>query len=129
MGRGELAVNLPLGFEEDQEHNELHRRIFGHLKKEVLGGRKISKILHNEARREHLLNKILGTTDLPYDWTKQLVKKSDLDSEKSRANNLQSWKDNHFCSCPHSDYDTLKSENQTLKTENTQLKEHKCDSN
>ncbi len=29
--------------------------------------------------------------------------------------------------CPHSDYDTLKSERDTLKTENTQLQDHQCD--
>lgn len=178
MGQGELLANFPLGFDEKKKYNELHRRIFAHLKKEVLGGRKVSKILHNEARREHLLNKILGTTDLPRDWTKKLVKKADLDSETARANGLQTWKDNHDCSsgpcsvpchtsshsdynqrhtesqeyqrintklsgkvsnselqalldslpnCPHSDYDTLKSERDTLKAENTQLKEHKCD--
>jgi hypothetical protein len=30
-------------------------------------------------------------------------------------------------SCPHTDYDAVKSERDTLKTENTQLKEHNCD--
>ncbi len=29
--------------------------------------------------------------------------------------------------CPHTDYDTIKSERDNLKTENTQLKEHQCD--
>jgi chromosome segregation ATPase len=29
--------------------------------------------------------------------------------------------------CPHSDYDTLKSERDTLQTENTQLQDHQCD--
>ena len=31
--------------------------------------------------------------------------------------------------CPHSDYDTLKSERDTLKTENIQLQDHQCDCN
>jgi hypothetical protein len=29
--------------------------------------------------------------------------------------------------CPHTDYDTIKSERDTLQAENTQLKEHECD--
>ena len=128
MGKGELMANLPLNFESNKKYNNLERMVFIHLRNEVLGGRKISKILHNEARREQLLNKILGTTDLPYDWNKKLAKKSDLDIEKTRANSLQNWKDNHTCSCSvpchtssHADYNQKHTESQEYQRINTKL--------
>lgn len=47
-------------------------------------------------------------------------------SGKVSDNELQTLLD-AIPTCPHTDYDTIKSERDTLKTENTQLKEHQCD--
>jgi len=66
MGGGELLVNIPSNFNECNEH-ELTRKVFRHLKDEVLEGRTVAKILRNKKRQEQLINRVLGTASLPYD--------------------------------------------------------------
>ena len=51
----------------------------------------------------------------------------ELKNERSRADNLQNWKDNHVCSapCPHADYDTIQQERDNWKKKS---EEHVCPS-
>lgn len=116
-------LDLPPDFETDKKYDKLSTQVFQDFKKNVLKGQKVSQILHQKKRQEHLINQILGTTDLPRDWTKKLAKKADLDT-------LQNWKDNHSCSSScsvpchessHSDYSLRHTESQEYQRIHTKL--------
>jgi hypothetical protein len=65
----ELNKSLfPPNFNIKKEYNDmLPTLLFKDLKHNVLKNRTLGKILHKEKRQDQLINKILGTTDLPRD--------------------------------------------------------------